>query len=418
MIRNKYYFILIIVLLVVGAFALHSFVRKPVEVKNIEIVSEKVEYNPADEIQNTIARYDSVLSSTIKQSGTVGAAVVVTYKGQIVLLKCFGVRKAGEKKPVDQNTIFRLASVSKSITGVLAGILDDENIVDLDEKVVDYLPEFELKTSESTNSITVRHLLSHTSGLIPHAYDLMVEDHVPLEKIIDRLDEVDIAAPPGKLYGYQNVLYSVYDPIVSTKTHKSFNKVLSEKVFVPFGMNDASTGYEAFKNNDNKAYPHVNRGKNRFSPTRLNNRYYNTLPAAGVNASISDLGQFLITLNDHDSKSISEEARKTVFTPQVKSPLKRTYFRSWDRVQSKEYSIGWRIVDYKGRKVAYHGGYVSGYKAEIALCAEEEVGIAILTNSPSNITSRSIPDLLNMLFEYKDKLALKKSTNLSGQDKS
>jgi len=418
MIRKKYYFILIIVVLAVVALKLQSFVREPIKEESTEVLIKEPANNPVSEIQNTLAQYDSILNTTIKQSGNVGAAVVVTYKGRIALLKCYGVRKAGEKDPVDENTVFRLASVSKSITGVLAGILDDEKVIDLDKKVVDYLPQFELKSSESTNSITVRHLLSHTSGLIPHAYDLMVEDHVPLEKIIDRLDEVDIAAPPGKLYGYQNVLYSIYDPIVEVKTQQSFNSLLNEKVFVPFGMNDASTGYEAFKNNDNKAYPHYNRGKNRFSPMRLNNRYYNTSPAAGVNASISDLGQFLIALTNEDSETISEDALKTVFTPQIKSPLKRTYFRSWGRLQSKEYSIGWRIVGYKGRKVAYHGGYVTGYKAEIALCEEEGVGIAILSNSPNSSTAKSIPAFLNLLFDYKDNLALKNSSESQDQNKS
>jgi beta-lactamase class C len=415
--RNHLYIPLILVLLALG-FKFQSFVKEPMEIKKTEVVKEEPEYNPLVEIENTVSQYDSIITSTIKQSGTVGAAVVITYKGKVALLKCFGVRKAGEKDPVDKNTIFRLASVSKSVTGVLAGILDDENVIDLDEKVVDYLPKFQLKNSESTNGIKVRHLLSHTSGLIPHAYDLMVEDHVPLEKIMERLNKVDITAAPGKLYGYQNVVYSIYGPIVSAKTHRSFNALLNEKVFVPFGMTDASTGYEAFKNDDNKAYPHYNRGKNRYSPMRLNDRYYNTTPAAGVNASISDLGQFLIALNDKESELISEKARETVFTPQVKSLLKRTYFRSWDRVQSKEYSIGWRIVGYKGRKVAYHGGYVLGYKAEIALCEEEEIGIAILSNSPNSLTSKSIPDFLNMLFEYKDKLVIENSSDKNIQDKS
>lgn len=415
--RNHLYIPFLLVLLALG-FKFQSFVKKPIEIEKTEIVEEEPKYNPVVEIQNTISQYDSIITSTIKQSGTVGAAVVVTYKGKVALLKCFGVRKAGEKDQVDKNTIFRLASVSKSVTGVLAGILDDENIIDLDEKVVDYLPQFKLKNSESTNEIKVRHLLSHTSGLIPHAYDLMVEDHVPLEKIMERLNKVDITAAPGKLYGYQNVVYSIYDPIVSAKTNRSFNSLLNEKVFVPFGMEDASTGYEAFKNDDNKAYPHYNRGKNRYSPMRLNDRYYNTTPAAGVNASISDLGQFLIALNDKESELISEKARETVFTPQVKSLLKRAYFRSWDRVQSKEYSIGWRIVGYKGRKVAYHGGYVLGYKAEIALCEKEEIGIAILSNSPNSLTSKSIPDFLNMLFEYKDNLVMENSSDNIVQDKS
>jgi len=418
MLRKKYYFILIIVALIVVALKLQAFIN-PAEIATEPVTKSVETLKPShlNEIENIITEYDSILSSEIKKSGVVGAAVVITYKNEIALLRCFGVQKKGEKSAINKHTIFRLASVSKTVTGVLAGILDDEDLVDLDEKVVTYLPEFQLKNSESTNNITVRNLLSHTSGLIPHAYDLMVEDHVPLKKIMARLSEVDIAAPPGKLYGYQNVVYSIYDPIVSAETHKSFNSLLNEKVFIPFGMSDASTGYDAFKNDDNKAYPHFNQGNNRYKPMRLNDRYYNTTPAAGVNASISDLGQFLITLTDEDSKCLSEEARETVFTPQVKSLLKRMYFRSWDKVQSKQYAIGWRIVNYKGRKVAYHGGFVSGYKAEIALCEKEDIGIAILTNSPNNSTSKTIPTFLNMLFEYKDNLATANSSQANKQVK-
>lgn len=418
MTKRKHLYIPIIIILVVVVYQLQAFIN-PTEIatKKIEIKVELAKPSYLNEIENVITEYDSILTSEIKKSGIVGAAIVITYKNEIALLRCFGVQKKGEKNVIDKHTIFRLASVSKTVTGVLAGILDDENIVDLDAKVVSYLPEFQLKNSESTNNISVRNLLSHTSGLIPHAYDLMVEDHVPLKKIIARLSEVDIAAPPGKLYGYQNVVYSIYDPIVSAETDKSFNVLLSEKVFIPFGMSDASTGFDAFKNDDNKAYPHFNQGKNRYKPMRLNDRYYNTTPAAGINASIADLGQFLITLNDEDSKCFSEHARETVFTPQVKSPLKRMYFRSWDKVQSKQYAIGWRIVDYKGRKVAYHGGFVSGYKAEIALCEQEDIGIAILTNSPNNSSAKNIPTFLNMLFEYKDNLAMKNSSETEQQVK-
>ncbi len=418
MIKRKHLYIPIIIVLIIVAFKLQAFIY-PTEIAT-ETVSKSVgtpKPSHLNEIENVITKYDSILTSEIKKSGIVGAAIVITYKNEIALLRCFGVQKKGEKNVIDKHTVFRLASVSKTVTGVLAGILDDENLVDLDEKVVNYLPEFQLKNSESTNNISVRNLLSHTSGLIPHAYDLMVEDHVPLKKIMARLSEVDIAAPPGKLYGYQNVVYSIYDPIVSAKTDKSFNVLLSEKVFIPFGMSDASTGFDAFKNDDNKAYPHFNQGKNRYKPMRLNDRYYNTTPAAGINASIADLGQFLITLNDVDSKCFSEHARETVFTPQVKSPLKRMYFRSWDKVQSKHYAIGWRIVDYKGRKVAYHGGFVSGYKAEIALCEQEDIGIAILTNSPSNSSAKNIPTFLNMLFKYKDNLAMKNSSETEQQVK-
>ncbi|NOR74009.1 MAG: serine hydrolase [Draconibacterium sp.] len=419
MIKRKQLYIPIIVILVIVAFKLQAFISpSEITTDRIEPEIENSEPSHLNEIESIITEYDSILTSEVKKSGIVGTAIVITYKNEIALLRCFGVQKKGEKNAINKHTIFRLASVSKTVTGVLAGILDDENLVDLDEKVVNYLPDFKLKNSESTKSISVRHLLSHTSGLIPHAYDLMVEDHVPLEKIMSRLSEVDIAAPPGKLYGYQNVVYSIYDPIASKQTNKSFDSLLNEKIFIPFGMSDASTGYGAFKNNDNKAYPHYNQGGNKYGVMRLNDRYYNTIPAAGINASISDLGQFLITLTNENSKNFSNNARETIFTPQVNSLLKRTYFRSWDKVQSKQYSIGWRIVGYKGRKIAYHGGYVSGYKAEIALCNEEDIGIAILTNSPNNSSAKTIPTFLNMLFKYKDALTMEKNSEVNEQDKS
>jgi len=418
--KRIYYFIILIIGLGILAFKFTSFVGTEKKEEFVEVKEPEPEYNPAVEIENTLTQFDSILEQNIKESGSVGTAAVITYKGKIAFIKCFGVRKAGEKDPVDEHTIFRLASVSKTVTGVLAGILDDENIVHLDDKVVDYLPGFELKNKKNTGELKVRHLLSHTSGLIPHAYDLMVEEKVPLDKIIDRLNEVEITAPPGENYAYQNVVYSIYDPITEAKTHESFQELISEKVFGPFGMNDASTGFKAFKNNENKAYPHYNRGNNHYTPMRLNDRYYNTAPAAGVNASISDLGNFLATLTTRDSEVFSPKARESVFTPQVNSPLSRTYFRSWGRdVKSKRYSIGWRIVDYKGREVAYHGGYVSGYKAEIALCEQEDIGIAILSNSPNAATAKNIPAFLKMLFDYKDSVAMEnQEDNSTAQNKS
>jgi len=417
--RKKYIYIIVIVGMGLLGFKLQSFVTKE-EIPEIVVEEPQTPpYNPAVEIESTLQEFDSLLEANLEHAGVVGAAAVVTYKGQIAFVKCYGVRKAGEKYPVNKNTIFRLASVSKPITGVLASILDDENIISLDDKVVKYIPDLQLKDPESTKELRVKHLLSHTSGLIPHTYDLMVEDHVPLDQIIARLNQVDITSPPGELYGYQNVLYSIYDPITQKKTHKSFDEVIHEKLFQPFGMNDASTGFKAFKENKNKAYPHVNRGHNHFSPMRLNDRYYNTTPAAGINASISDLGQFLINLTDPNSKAISENAREKVFTPQVKSLLSRAYFRSWGKgIQSKQYSIGWRIVDYKGHRVAYHGGFVSGYKAEIALCEEEEIGIALLCNSPSNETAKNIPTFLNLLFQEKERLALEEKEGRPENDKS
>jgi beta-lactamase class C len=352
------------------------------------------------DIEYILAEYDSLISAEIKASNTVGAAVAIVYNNQVVLQKCFGLRKARTHDSIDENTIFRLASVSKPICGVLAGMLADENIVCLDDKVTDYIPGLHFKNQSITNELRIKNLLSHTSGLVAHAYDDLVEQKIPLCQIMNQLPMANTTSNPGELYSYQNVMFSLYDSVVAYKTGKNYNEVLKEKLFVPFGMNDASTGFEEFRNNENNALPHSG-----VTPIKLNDRYYNTTPAAGVNASISDMKNFLLALLN-DTSIITKRVEEAIFTPQIKTNLNRGYFSQWETVDSKEYGIGWRIVGYKSRKVAYHGGYVKGYRAEIALCKEENIGIVYLSNSPSAVAARSVPEFINRLFEFKDKQRL------------
>lgn len=377
------------------------FIKEPT-IAEKPLVSNNLPEKKDLKMDSLIAQYDSLICEKLQNQGTAGAAFVITYKNQIAWLRCYGVKKAGGKDSINAETVFRLASVSKTITGVLAGILSEENIIPLDDKVINYLPEFKLKDSINTYNLSVRNILSHTSGLVPHAYDNLVEAGVPFHTIIDSLHHVNIAGIPGKYYGYQNVVFSLYDTIVNIKTSKSLDQNLHEKVFIPLGMNQASASFEDFAANQNKAIPHT-KSKGKYKKIPLNDRYYNTIPAAGINASISDLARLLIALSGTDSSLLSKSVSDEIFNPQIISPLKWNYLRHWDKVDSKHYGIGWRIIGYKGRKVAYHGGYVRGYRAEIAFCPEDELGIAFLSNSPGNVGSLIVPEFLNRFFEMKDK---------------
>lgn len=397
--KSKNKILIISLLAVISSIVIISlyFRDKPA----VEHIIEKViPIDHSKEIRDVLTSFEGIYNAANDSSDAVGGAVVITYKGQIVMIKCFGVKSIGENNPVDENTLFRLASVSKTVTGVLAGILVNENVVGLDEKVADLIPGFRLKNEENTKHLTVRHLLSHSSGLEPHAFDMVVEDLVPLDQIVPRLNEANIAAPPGKVYGYQNVMYSLFDPVVQAKTQKSFQQVMQEKVFTPFGMKNASLDFASFENSTNKAFPHQRTEKS-YKPLKLNNRYYSTAPAAGVNASISDMGKFLLAISGKDDDLFPSEARKITFTPQIESPLKRSYYRNWGALGTKFYALGWRIVKFKNHTIAHHSGYVSGYQAEIAVCPDYETGIVVLTNSPNNMFSTSVPAYLSLLIEKK-----------------
>ena len=281
---------------------------------------------------------------------------------------------------------------------MLAAILQEEGIISMDDRIIEYLPGFRLKDSINTHDLAIRHVLNHTSGLVPHAYDNLAEDGKTIKEIIPELATVDIAGIPGQYYGYQNVIFSLIDTLAVLKTKRDYGDLVYRKIFRPLGMKDASTGYRGLIWNHNVAFPH-DRINGEYHPRPLNKGYYNLLPAAGVNASIDDMGKWLAALLGFLPKKLDTAVIKLISTPQEYTPLKRNYIRFWDPIEARYYSFGWRIFDYKGKRILYHGGYVRGYRAEIAFCPEENTGIAFLLNSPNRLASQVVPTFFNMYLE-------------------
>jgi beta-lactamase class C len=163
-------------------------------------------------------------------------------------------------------------------------------------------------------------------------------------------------------------------------------------------MTDASAGPVDLRKNPNMAYPHLRTSKG-YTALSPHEGYYNVLPAAGVNASISDMGQWLIALLGYKPDYIPDTVISTISTPVIYTPLKWQYTRYWQPFRERYYSLGWRIYQYRGRKIMYHGGYIRGYRAEIAFCPSEDVGIAFLENSPNQLASQCIPTFMDLFLE-------------------
>jgi beta-lactamase class C len=345
-----------------------------------------------------VRQFVEFMGAELDSTRTVGAAYTIVQGGEVIYTGTFGEREWQSGEPVDEHTLFRLASVSKGFAGALACLLEMEGTISLEDRVMERYPGFILKDSVNTTEMTIRHLLSHTSGLVPYAFDNLVEADMELPDIVSRLSEVDISAPPGELYGYQNVMFSMLDPIVRRATGIPYEVLLEEKIFGPLGMQDASAGPVNLDMHPNMAYPHVrtSRGYVALDPHR---GYYNVLPAAGVNASISDMEKWLLALLGNAPEHLPDTVRSLLATPVIYTPLKARYTRQWKPFRERYYSLGWRNYHYRDRWIIYHGGYIRGYRAEIAFCPEEQAGIAFLQNSPNGLASKCVPTFFDLLFD-------------------
>ncbi len=349
------------------------------------------------DMDQIIKKLDASAQQAMRASGAPGLAVAVIQNNQIVFMKGYGVRKAGQTAPVTTDTVFRVASVSKPFTSTLTGILVEEQMMTWNDRVVTYVPAFAIKSPTNTQNMTVKHLLSHTGGIPSHAYDDLIEANLSYEAVRDRLKNVNSTCAPGACYNYQNVLYSVTADVIQARTGKTYDQQMRERVFIPLGMTNASTTYEAMINHPNAAQPHVKSGT-RWVSTTIKPTYYRVAPAGGVNASIKDMANWLRAQMGHRPDVISPAVIQTITTPVINTPGERHRYRvRWrqERVTKAQYGLGWRIYDYAGHEMIYHRGGLQGYRAEVAYLPDKQIGIVTLWNSGPQVSDTMIPTLFD-----------------------
>ena len=382
-----------ILLLVVISVSYLAFTGVATEPNNSE--PEPEEWVMDASLATYLEEFEKNFDEGLNDEEIPGGAVVIVKDGRIVFQKGFGVKERGKPENVDEHTIFRLGSLSKGFTSVLAGVLAEEGFVSWDQPVSHFLMDFRLNDPEQTGRIQVRHLLSHTTGLPRHAYTNLVEDGLTLDMIIPRFEQVPLISREGAQHSYQNAAYSLIEKILEAQTNADFNSLMYEKLLNPLDMVHSSTSYDGIFNSGNKATPHlyVSRTRGRV-PVPISGKYYNAVSSGGVNASVSDMGKWLLLLTGHYPDIISEETLAEIYEPFATIRNQR-FSRHWDGVNQSHYGMGWRVLDNHGQKIVYHGGYVNGFRSEIAFSPEDGTGICILINTNSSYPLTVIPDFFN-----------------------
>jgi len=308
-----------------------------------------------------------------------GLALAIIADGKVKVLQTYGVKKVGTNNLVNADTTFRLASVSKSFAATAAAMMVNDGLIRWDTKVTDVLPNVQFSNPRYGDQLTVQHILSQSTGLPTHSGDNYIEDGLPFDAVVEKLKAVNFVCPPGKCYNYQNVTYSLISNIVLKKTGMTYEQYLESKVLRPLGMRTATVGYLGYSANNNYAVPHTPTGKG-WVPTTVTEHYYRINPAAGVNASITDMSHWLLAHMGHNPAILSPALLNAVH---AKITRNTNQYGSREGVTNSHYGLGWRVFDYRGDKnFVHHGGGVKGFRSEVVFSPELKIGMVILTNGP------------------------------------
>lgn len=310
-----------------------------------------------------------------------GVALAIIANGRVKVLQAYGVKKVNGGDPINLDTAFRLASVSKTIGATAGALLVRDGLADWDTRITSVLPEVEFKDPRYGDQLTIRNILSQSTGLPTHTNDNFIEDGLPFDEVVRRLRYVNFVCPPGKCYSYQNVTYSLISNIIQKKTGKTYEQYVQDRVFTPLGMRTASFGMLGLKGNNNYALPHVST-RSGWATQTITENYYRINPAAGANASITDMSHWLLAQMGHNPDVLSPATLNTLHDKVTRNTATQSHYRAREGVTDTHYGLGWRVFDYRGDKnFVHHGGYVLGFRSEMVFNAELQIGMVILSNS-------------------------------------
>jgi len=314
---------------------------------------------------------ESRLEAAMTDRRIVGLVAAVIENGEPVFVYSHGETAAGSGDPVTPQTLFRAASVSKTFTGTLLGLLEAEGLVDLAAPV----PGDVLRL-QGPRQPTLEEIASHRTGLPPNAYDLDLEAGQAPSRIRDRLARVDLLCPVGDCYTYQNIAFSALESVVGDATGDDFATAMRDRLIDPLGLPAASVGTVALTSSPSWARPHsgwrrlVNTPGDPVTP-------YDSIPSAsGLNLSLDDMIVWA-QLQLGARPGLPSAVRTRIHSPLTETRREtRRLGELRQRVDQTWYGLGWRIYDWEGRTLVLHSGYLSGYGAQIVL--EPETGFAFV----------------------------------------
>ncbi len=304
------------------------------------------------------------LFQEFNQAGSPGASVMVIRRGKAVLAKGYGLANVEERIPCGTNTNFRLASVTKQFTAMAVMILAERGKLSFDERLTNFFPEF----PAYGNQITLRHLLTHTSGLIDYEDVIPKGTEIPLldRDVLRLLMQQDKTYfPPGTKYRYSNSAYALLALIVEARSGNNFAWFLRENIFRRLKMSNTVAYEQGPSVVPNRAFGYSPEGSG-FKRTDQS-LTSSVLGDGGIYSSVADLYQWDQAL--YTDKLVSRKMLKLAFTPGPATEHPDT-----------GYGFGWFIGQYRGLEEIWHSGNSLGFTTRIARFPEKKFAVIILTN--------------------------------------
>lgn len=324
---------------------------------------------PAVSQEFEASEFETFIDETMSASTVPGLAVILFDNDAITYANAFGIAD-NENSPVTLDTPFQVASVSKSFTSLLIVQLAAEGQLDLDGPIINYLPSFRTADSEAWQAITVRHVLSHRSGLSTLDGNRLQSGNYrgtdALERAVKTLRKAKLTSTPGQQLEYSNANYMIAAAMIESLTGQRFETVMTERIFKPLGMNHSyvqvSNGADLKESMGFRQWFGIP-----VAQRSIPGRAY--MGAGGVTTSAKDLAVYVKAIANKDTRIVPAQLADDLTSPQGNG------------LQDEEqYGLGWMLYDINEDKFVHHAGLNGGFTAHVGFFSKGKRGGVVLVN--------------------------------------
>lgn len=322
----------------------------------------------------------SLLRSSIRKYKVPGASVAILRNNRIVGEAAAGVINLDTRVPTTTDTVFQIGSISKPHTATLIMQLVDEGKVELDAPVVEYLPEFRVADLDVSKKVTIRHFLSHQSGIDGDFFVDSGRGDDSIEKLVSMATMVPSLFPLGAKHSYCNLGFAVLGRVIEVLTRQTFDTVLRTRIFEPLKMVHAlSLPEDTLRFRCAIGHVPSQRKKDVWTVTRVPFLSFGQKAAGSTPAmTASDLLRFA---RMHMNGGRNQKGERLVSSKSVKAMVRRQ-IRVQKLTQSAitGWGLGWFLMDWDGQKLYGHDGATIGQFAFLRILPEKNIAVALLTN--------------------------------------
>ncbi len=367
------------------------------------------------------------LNEILEITKSAGFAVAVVKGNEIIYSKGFGYRDYENKIPVDNNTLFAIGSSTKAFTSSILGQLRKEDKLSFDESPIKYVPDLKFFNDEMNNSIVIKDLMSHRTGLPRHDWSWYVFPTYDKDSLMRRIEFQEPFTGVRKQWYYNNFMFLTQGVIAERITGKSWEENMYERLLKPLKMTRSNLSIKELRKADNVAlgYEIVDEKISKMDYYRI----AGMSPAGSMNSSVNEMSNWLMTWLNKGKFEGNEIIPEAYINEAMSSQMVINGALPDDEfpdIHMATYGYGWMLSSYKGHYRVEHGGNIDGFSADVIFFPSDSIGIVVLANQngssvPSLVRNTIADRLINVertdwIKRYEDRKAEQEDVEVEAED--